>query len=101
MIATGPPQSAICVVSNSRSAVTSDRSGRSAASWIVHCSGWDLLTCVSSGLCGAGRDAPLAPAVQPSAHLVQPAAQRGDDRLLRGVGAVLDVGPRGAARLGQ
>src|SRR5690242_9951168 len=48
MTATGPPQSAICVVANSRSALTSDLSGRSAASRIIHCSGWDLLTCVSS-----------------------------------------------------
>src|SRR6476469_6431623 len=58
MIATGPPQSASCVVANSRSAVTSDLSGRSATSRTVHWSGWDLLTCVSSGI---GVPAPTAP----------------------------------------
>src|SRR5690349_5888784 len=50
MIATGPPQSASCVVANSRNAVTSDLSGRSATSRTVHWSGWDLLTCISSGI---------------------------------------------------
>jgi hypothetical protein len=58
MIATGPPQSASCVVANSRSAVTSDLSGRSATSRTVHCSGWDLLTCVSSGIGCSGTDGP-------------------------------------------
>src|SRR6201992_3754970 len=124
MIATGPPQSAIWVVSNSRSAATSDRSGRSMTSLIVHCSGCDLLTRASSGWArgghtrspasrsagrpfedvgreGPGRDAAGAPVVQPGAHLVQPVAQGGHDRLLGVVGAVFDTGPDRPAPAGQ
>src|SRR5215470_19622333 len=49
----------------------------------------------------AGLDAQLPPVVQPAADLLEPIAKRGDDRLLLGIGALLDAEPRGESGVGE